>query len=633
MSDHAPGVVAVACEDLREFSDGIPMADERYHVLARKWRPATFSEVIGQEHVSRSLANAIRHGRIHHAYLFCGPRGVGKTTIARILAKALNCVDGPTAEPCLVCSSCRAVTDGSSMDVMEIDGASNNSVEQIRDLRETLGYSPAESRYRVIIIDEVHMLSKAAFNALLKSLEEPPKHVVFIFATTEANKVIPTVQSRCQRYDFHRLTVPQIRLQLQKICEAEGVDIEPGGIDLIAQRADGAMRDGESLLDQVIAAHTGHISAEDVADLIGAVARDVYIGLLDAISERNTAETLGVVSRAINRGRSLSEFLTGLMLHLRHLLACSINATEAIADVDESERDALTKQAKRFSERDLIRMLNIVAETESSLNTSAAPQVRVELALLKLAYLERSTDLAELMARLDGLSGDDSQPKRPVPTSARGTVPPDAGSARGYETKPRARETHRSSGTNDANVEPDEESEPAPPWYDDDDSGGQPPDPSETTSTRVADRATATKPLRPSRPPESGANRPRTAASIAVITARWPEIADVLKGRHGVPAWIDTQVRPVQYTDGVLELSVSDKFHADRFAKVEEATLAVVRERFPDVKQISIVETAGSASKDAPYNGRAGESVVRGAIEDEPIIGKLIKDLNLEWIE
>jgi DNA polymerase III subunit gamma/tau len=605
------------------------MADERYHVLARKWRPSTFTEIVGQEHVSRSLANAIRHGRVHHAYLFCGPRGVGKTTIARVLSKALNCEnsDGPTADPCLECSSCRGISDGTSMDVLEIDGASNNSVEQIRDLRETLGYSPAESRYRIIIIDEVHMLSRAAFNALLKSLEEPPPHVAFIFATTEANKVLPTVQSRCQRYDFHRLTVTQIRGQLQHICEAENVDMEPAGIDLIAQRADGAMRDGQSLLDQVTAALDGHIAADQVADLIGAVEREVYLGLLDAVADSQPAETLGVVARTVNRGRSLGEFLGGLMMHLRHLLACAIGASEALSEVDESDQARLVAQAARFSERDLVRMLSLVADTESQLNASAAPQVRVELALLKLVYMERSVELADLMAQLEGIAGADQTNRRPPTPRARGAANQTQDTP-SRSTKPESEddEPEPASGNESASAAFAKHLQSTPVE-----------EPKDTPESDMG--AENTLPVEPPEEEEPAPTKAEAPAAnikttLAVLTARWPEINDELQNEHGLPSWIDTQIRPVALENGKLQLTAQDAFHTSRFRSVEAVVMTVVGNRFPDVTSIEVTEAQEhSSDKDVRSRGRAGDSVVEGAVKDEPVIGKLVDELGLVWEE
>ena len=550
------------------------MADARYHVLARRWRPATFDDVVGQEHVSRSLSNAIKQNRVHHAFLFSGPRGVGKTTIARILAKALNCKEGPTDHPCGVCTSCVGINEGSSMDVLEIDGASNNSVDQIRELRETVGYAPVDGRYRIIIIDEVHMLTKAAFNALLKTLEEPPEHVVFIFATTEANKVIPTVQSRCQRYDFHRLTVAEIRQQLVKICEGDEIEVEPEALDLLARHADGALRDGISLLDQVSSAVDGAITATATADLIGAVETSVYLDLIDSVQTTDIPAVISVVTQVQNRGRSLTAFLAGLMLHLRNLLACRVKAAAALEEFEESERNRLMDQAEKFTDRDLLRMLNLIAETELNLNVSAAPQVRVELALLKMAYLEPSVELGELMGYLERTA---SEKPAASPPPARREPPP-----------------------NPSNRQP----------------GGEPQRPFE--NERRAPQAGEQH----DKPPQ------REKASAAVISARWQELSEVIRERGG-PVWIH-QVEPAGLKNGTLTLRTT-QFNAQRLKNATTPVLEALATRFEGVERIEIEahKTDESASA-AP--GR-GSTLVNGVVKEEPVVGDLIDELGLDLIQ
>lgn len=279
-----------------------------YIALYRKWRPQTFKDLVGQEHISRTLANAITSGHIGHAYLFAGPRGTGKTSTAKILAKALNCEHGPTPEPCGQCEQCRKIADGSSMDVFEIDAASNRGIDEIRDLRETVKFAPVDGRYKVYIIDEVHMLTTEAFNALLKTLEEPPAHVVFILATTEAHKVPPTIQSRCQRYDFKRITVEEIESRLRYITAEMKMEAEDEALAMIAIQADGGMRDALSILDQCAALAEGTITAERVRQILGLVGHDWIYKMTKALAARNVQEALQILAELLRDGRTSSRF-------------------------------------------------------------------------------------------------------------------------------------------------------------------------------------------------------------------------------------------------------------------------------------------------------------------------------------
>ncbi|MCP4628832.1 MAG: DNA polymerase III subunit gamma/tau, partial [bacterium] len=278
-----------------------------YLVFARKWRPLTFDDVVGQQHITDTLKRAIEKNRVAHAYVFSGTRGVGKTTTARILARALNCDTGPTTEPCGSCESCKAIINGSSFDVLEIDGASNSGVDDIRELRENISYTSMGGKYRIFIIDEVHMLSKSAFNALLKTLEEPPKNVIFIFATTEPQKIPETIHSRCQRYDFRRIASEQIVGQIEKICTHENITFEKSGIELIARRADGSMRDALSLLDQVCSFCQENITEKEVRSVLGIVETELYNDVLEAIAEKSALPVLHAVEDILNRGFDLLE--------------------------------------------------------------------------------------------------------------------------------------------------------------------------------------------------------------------------------------------------------------------------------------------------------------------------------------
>jgi DNA polymerase-3 subunit gamma/tau len=386
-----------------------------YLVLARKWRPQTFEEIVGQEHVTTTLRNAIKGGRIAHAYLFAGPRGVGKTTAARILAKAVNCVQGPTEHPCNKCSSCLEITASRSMDVSEIDGASNRGIDEIRDLRESVQYSPAQGRRRVYIIDEVHMLTKEAFNALLKTLEEPPPHVIFIFATTEAGKVPMTILSRCQRFDFRRIATGDMVSHLSKMLQPEGIQADEESLYLVAQKAEGSLRDSISLLDQLISYGGKSISAGDVRQVLGLVDASLYFRALELFRAKDAAGALGLVEELSLGGYDMQEFTLGLLGHLRKLLYISSGAGDiALAAAPTEERKRYIEQAGRFDGRDLIRMIRILVEAETSMRRSSQPRLLLELACARLCALDATVSIESLLTRLEGGDGGREGRAQPV---------------------------------------------------------------------------------------------------------------------------------------------------------------------------------------------------------------------------
>ncbi|HJP29765.1 MAG: DNA polymerase III subunit gamma/tau [Candidatus Latescibacteria bacterium] len=374
-----------------------------YQVTARKWRPQRFYEVVGQQHITTTLTNALHSGRVAQCYLFTGPRGVGKTTTARILAKALNCANrGDTPDPCGECPSCRAITDGTSMDVLEIDGASNNSVDDVRELREIVRYIPTEGAYKVYIIDEVHMLSTAAFNALLKTLEEPPERVVFVFATTEVQEVPETILSRCQRFNFRRIPTSLIASHLGKITTDEGIDAEQEALYLLAHRADGALRDAESLLDQVVS-FSGGVSATGVSDVLGLVDRAVFFDAARAIAAGDGACLLDLVAAVIDGGGDIEEFVRGFVEHASHMLFTKVQGSADKLEVADTERARYDESVGDLAEEDLLRIVQALMELEADLRRSLQPRFRTELALVRLAHMGRAVDVGRLLTRLAAL--------------------------------------------------------------------------------------------------------------------------------------------------------------------------------------------------------------------------------------
>ncbi|MDD2540614.1 MAG: DNA polymerase III subunit gamma/tau [Desulfuromonadaceae bacterium] len=378
--------------------------DTHYEVLARKYRPQNFSELAGQEHVSRTLQNAIESGRVAHAFLFTGARGVGKTSTARIMAKTLNCEQGVTHEPCNVCQQCIEITKGTSTDVFEIDGASNNGVDDVRNLRDNIKYLPSHSRYRIIIIDEVHMLSTNAFNALLKTLEEPPEHVKFIFATTEPHKLPVTILSRCQRFDFKRVTLPKIIARLREIAGKESVTISDTALALIARKGDGSMRDSLTAFDQVLAFCGNTVSDDDIGTLLGTIDRRLLAEISAAVFGGNTQAVLAGIKQVDLVGYNMRQFCQELIEHFRNLLVTrSVKKPEEILDLTAAELEELHKQSSNISTLDIQRRLALLIKAESEMAYASFPRLMVEMALLKATLLAPLVPVQELIEKIKAL--------------------------------------------------------------------------------------------------------------------------------------------------------------------------------------------------------------------------------------
>ena len=439
-----------------------------YLAIARKYRPASFDEIVGQEHVTRTLRNAITGDRIHHAYLFCGARGVGKTTAARALAKSLNCEQGPTATPCGVCGSCTEIARGASPDLIEIDGASNNSVDDVRELRETVHYAPTRGRYKVYLVDEVHMLSKAAFNALLKTLEEPPPHVVFIFATTEPHRILDTILSRVQRFDFKRIGVSATAEHLRSIADREGITLSDTALRWVARAGDGSMRDAQSLLDKVISfGSAGELTDDAVADILGLIDRSLLFSFIEGLLKGQPGQALDAVAQVYDYGHELSQFTADLLELLRDatLVGLSEGAREHL-EASDDEVSRLQGLVEGVDVEQLTRIFNALLDVHDQVSRAMRPRIVLDMAVARLATVRPVQPVGALVNRLEqlerALSGRRPAPRTENrPRATREPTPP--------EGPPKGRRSPRSSsrgGRPDPSPppEPDPEVDPARAW-------------------------------------------------------------------------------------------------------------------------------------------------------------------------
>ena len=435
------------------------MAESRYLVLARKWRPQCFEDVVGQEHITRTLKNAIASGRIHHAFLFVGSRGIGKTTTARILAKALNCLacDAPTVSPCGTCDNCVSIAEGTNIDVLEIDGASNNSVDDVREIRDNIRMVPTHGRYKVYIIDEVHQLSSAAFNALLKTLEEPPPHALFVLATTEVHRIPATIISRCQRYDFRRVGMDQITGLLRKILDQEEVKASDEALYAIARAAEGGVRDSESILDELITYCDGEITFKDVHDVLGLVDWHVLHRLCDALIDKDVAGLLTLVDDVVVNGKDLSQFVQEILRYFRSLLVCKTTDGTALLHLPEAELSEIREHARRFTLTSLIRLVEQFAELTGGFDSQLAQRIALESLLIRVSKVAVEMSVDAVLEKLVQLGAGGLAPPAPAP----GASPPKPQETNQAPSAPPAKAAEPRS--RQSNARPTAAARPAPP--------------------------------------------------------------------------------------------------------------------------------------------------------------------------
>jgi len=404
-----------------------------YLVLARKWRPQVFEGVIGQRPITQTLQNAISQKRVAHAFLFTGARGVGKTSTARILAKALNCERGPEINPCNECTNCREISSGISIDVIEIDGASNRGIDEIRELRENVRYTPAKSRHKIFIIDEVHMLTREAFNALLKTLEEPPPHIIFIFATTEPHKIPTTILSRCQRYDFKRIPLKEIVASMKRIVEAEQITLSPRGLVAIARESEGSMRDAQSLLDQVISYAGKEIKDEQILEVLGLVDRKILSDTLEALSSRDAGRCVEIVDQVYQFGYDVQHFCRELLQSLRNLILLKVTPhPEPLIELAKEELEGLKKQAEKFEFDQLNHLFSLLLKGEEEIAQSAFPRTMLEMTLIRMATFHPVVPIDQILNKLEGWEKGQGSPA----TGGEGR----GGSPSGHREKPKKTE-------------------------------------------------------------------------------------------------------------------------------------------------------------------------------------------------
>jgi DNA polymerase-3 subunit gamma/tau len=570
--------------------------------LYRKWRPRSFEEVVGQEHIVSTLRNALTSGRIHHAYLFAGPRGTGKTTMARLVAKAVNCLAPEGQRPCNACDICRAVNEGRLLDLIEIDAASNTGVDDVRELRERVGFRPNQARYKVYVIDEVHMLSNAAFNALLKTLEEPPPHAIFVLATTEPHKIPTTVISRCQRFSFRRIPIREIVDRLEWMAQQESLSAEREALTIIARQATGSMRDAESLLDQLASYDETGITVADVRAALGTGANEAIIDLTEALSKSDVAHGLEVINTAIDEGTDPRQFARQMVDHLRVLLLLRLNSGIVPSHISDDIRPQLEEQAAAFTPRGLARAIRLFNQAATETKGGWQPQLPLEMALVE-AMLPPDDEVAAPTTH-----------SQPVPASS---PPPASRSSSPSSAGPSSSPGPQSASTHSAGVAP-----------------AQPERSQETNAVREPE------PTYNSPAPSAG---PTPALTIEMIRDRWPGVLNALRPRNLSLEALMRSCRPVAVEEDVVVLGFEYDFHRGKVEEeqnkrdVEDALSEMVGQRcrvrcqMAEKDQQERAAPPPQRSSSEPIEGKPTPPVEQ-TVADDPVVRAAIEDLGAQVV-
>jgi DNA polymerase-3 subunit gamma/tau len=608
-----------------------------YLVTARKWRPMVFEDVVGQSHVTATLRNAIASNRLAHAYLFSGPRGIGKTTMARLLAKAINCRSPRDLNPCNQCDICEEITNSRSIDIFEIDGASNRGIEEIRNLRETVRYAPAKCRYKVYIIDEVHMLTKEAFNALLKTLEEPPTNVLFIFATTEVQKVPPTILSRCHRFDFRRITINEIINRLRYIAQQEKITIDDDSLLLIAKKGDGSLRDAQSIFDQVVSFCGEDITAKQLVDALNLVDQDLFFAVTDLIKAKNSKGGLELVDDVIKRGYDIREFLSGLAEHFRNVLVVRSTGSTSLIETSDMYRKRYEEVAQQFSENDLLRLMKTVADTETAVKWSTQPRIRLETGLLQMIKLDSTVEIQELLLQLEELKKkiDGSSPLGSNPGQrAKGNSNENLFSSQISSDK--TRPSHQDQSSKGVSGEPKALDGPVSP----------PPVPVQSVKEPVIPYT-----VRMAKAATSSEQKSVQPISLDEIQGRWKEfVEDIRKQRIHIGTLLG-QSRPLAVDGGVVKVGCMDEFHLTTLKRSKEFLVESAQKIYGkkvriEISLSSLIEdgkekkgelpsrqTSTRSDEQARQANASGDQQSGLSTLDHPVIKALMRELGAEPLQ